>query len=96
MVIYHECQEETLSDSQSQGEEDLGLTVNQGDISLPWEKADQHFGDCARDESQVNEGELAKQEIHGSVKARICPDEEDQGGVSCDGNGDDKKDNRNK
>lgn len=39
---------------------------------------------------------MAKQEIHGSVKARICPDEEDLGGVSCDGNGDDKKDNRNK
>ena len=96
VAISHECQEETLCYPESQGEEYLGSTANQGNVSLPWEKVDHHFGDYARDENQVNVRELAKQEIHGGMKVGICPDEEDQAGVSCDGNDVDKEDSRDK
>lgn len=44
----------------------------------------------------MNGKELAKQEIHGSVEVGICPDEEDQSGVSCDSSGVDKEGSRDK
>ena len=39
-----------------------------GNVLLPCEIVGDHFGDRAGDVSQVNEGELTEQEVHGHMK----------------------------
>ncbi|KAI5182281.1 Disintegrin And Metalloproteinase Domain-Containing Protein 21, partial [Manis pentadactyla] len=65
-------------------EEHLNATPKQGDAMVLRESPG-HFGDKCRDVQEVHEGELAEQEIHGTVELRVSPNEGDHCGVAQEG-----------
>lgn len=92
-VISHESQQDALSKAKGEEKEELSSTGKIGNVLLSREIVGDHFGDCAGDVSQVNEGELTEQEVHGRMKMGVQPDKEDQYGVSSKGSRVDKDDN---
>ena len=74
-VISHESQQDALSKAKGEEKEELRNTCKIGNVLLPSEIIGDHFGDCAGDVSQVNEGELTEQEVHRGVEMGVQPDE---------------------
>lgn len=53
---------------------------------------DDHLRNWAGNVEQINDGKLAEQEVHGSMKVGVHPDQKDEDGVPCKGNKVDQKD----
>lgn len=78
-VTRHHGQDRALRGAQCQGQEHLQGAAREGDGALGFQGIDQHErhkGGCATD---IHEGEVAEEEVHGAVQAgvqHVQPDEE--------------------
>ena len=76
-IVSHRGQKQSFCTCQSQEEEALNPTSNEGDRLVSKQKIGRHFGDNGGDVVQVNEGELTKKKIHWCMEMRVQKDEKD-------------------
>ena len=77
MVIGHESQEDALSHTHTEDQVHLGHASDKGDNMVLHCQVDQHVWDGGGDEADIQEGQVAKEEVHGAVEPGVCPGDED-------------------
>jgi hypothetical protein len=78
---YHH-QEHTLSSTQGEGYDELGHTPSIADGPVKSRKINQQLGHSAGGVAEVQEGEVAEEEVHGRVQAHMKSGENNDGGVA--------------
>lgn len=76
-VIGHESQEDALSHTHTEDQVHLGHARDKGDNMVLHCQVDQHLWDGGGDEADIQEGQVAKEEVHGAVEPGVCPGDED-------------------
>lgn len=76
-VIGHKSQEDALGHTHREDQVHLGRARDKGDNVVLGHQVDQHLWDGGGDEADIQEGQVAKEEVHGAVEPGVCPGDED-------------------
>lgn len=76
-VIGHESQEDALSHTHTKNQIHLGQAGGKGKSVIHDHQVDQHLWDGGGDEADIQEGQVAKEEVHGAAEPGVCPGDED-------------------
>ena len=76
-VIRHHCKKEVVKTAKKYEKIHLGNALHIGDGLLLSMHVHQHLWNCDSGKGNVREGQVAEEEVHGGVKARVQPDEQD-------------------
>ena len=77
-VDSHGSQKQVVHVSKNYEEILLGQTLREGDQSVAGPQSLQHFGGCGGSEAEVDQGELAEEEVHGSVEVDVSTNSQQQ------------------
>lgn len=72
-VIGHESQEDALGHTNTEDKVHLGHATYKGDSVVPDHEVDQHLWDGSGDEADIQERQMAEEEVHGAVELGVCP-----------------------
>lgn len=85
-VICHSGQEEALSYPEEEGEIHLDGTAEEGDGCFLVKQSPQHFRHNGQVETNLHEGQVPEEEVHGTAQHGVCHSKQDDKAVShqCD------------
>ena len=80
-IICHGSQKEALSETHADKEKKLSSTAQERDGLLLLEEISEHLGGHCGRITDVNEGQVAEEEVHGCVQMGVTSDQKDEGQV---------------